>query len=192
MSTARPARKMIKRPGSTRHSDDVKAMIRVDHAGEYGAVQIYRGQRAIFGRLAHKARIAAQLTHMEADEQHHLEAFDRLIFERDSRPTALAPLCNMAGFLLGAGTALMGEKAAHACTEAVESVIEGHYGEQVERLKLYGETELAEQFATFQAEETAHKELAIDEGAQQAVGYPLLSAMIKTGCKIAIAVTSKI
>ena len=185
-------RKAVKWPGSARQRQDIKSMIRVDHAGEYGAVQIYRGQRAIFGRLPHKARIASQLTHMEADEQHHLDAFDQLIFERDSRPTALAPFCNAAGFALGAITALMGEKAAHACTEAVESVIEGHYGEQVERLKLYGEDELAEQFATFQAEETAHKDLAVDEGAKEALGYPVLSAVIKTGCKVAIEVTQKI
>lgn len=182
----------IRRPGPARNADAIAQMIRIDHAGEYGAVQIYRGQRAVFGRLPSKTRIARQLEHMEADEQSHLDAFDRYIAERGVRPTALSPVWRMAGFGLGVATALMGEKAAHACTEAVESVIEGHYGEQVKELEAMGETELAADFARYQAEEVAHKDLAVDEGAHDAPGYPLLSALIKTGCRIAIRVTERI
>lgn len=168
-------------------------MIRVDHAGEYGAVAIYKGQRAVFERLPGKERIARQLEHMEADEQHHLDTFDRLIAERGVRPTALAPFWNIAGYGLGVVTALMGEKAAHACTEAVESVIEGHYDDQVAVLEAHGdEPELAQTFARFREEETAHKDLAVEEGAHDAPGYPLLSGAIKLGCRIAIKVTSKV
>lgn len=182
----------IRRPGPARNADTIARMIRIDHAGEYGAVQIYRGQRAVFGRLPSKTRIARQLEHMEADEQSHLDAFDRYIAERGVRPTALSPAWRLAGFGLGVATALMGEKAAHACTEAVESVIEGHYGKQVEELEAMGETQLAADFARYREEETAHKNLAVDEGAHEAAGYPLLSALIKTGCRIAIKVTERI
>ncbi|MGP1274886.1 MAG: demethoxyubiquinone hydroxylase family protein [Caulobacterales bacterium] len=182
----------IRRPGPARNADAIARMIRIDHAGEYGAVQIYRGQRAVFGRLPSKTRIARQLEHMEADEQDHLDAFDRYIAERGVRPTLLSPAWRLAGFGLGVATALMGEKAAHACTEAVESVIENHYGEQVQELQAMGETELAADFARYQEEETAHKDLAVEEGAHSAPGYPLLSALIKTGCRIAIKVTERI
>lgn len=182
----------IRRPGPARNADAIARMIRIDHAGEYGAVHIYRGQRAVFGRLASKTRIARQLEHMEADEQAHLDAFDRYIAERGVRPTLLSPVWRLAGFGLGVATALMGEKAAHACTEAVESVIEGHYGEQVKELEAMGETELAADFARYQEEEVAHKNLAVEEGAHDTPGYPVLSALIKTGCRIAIKVTERI
>jgi ubiquinone biosynthesis monooxygenase Coq7 len=179
-------------PGQRRDARRIEQMVRVDHAGEYGAVAIYQGQRAVFGKLPHKARIAAQLEEMEADEQHHLDAFDALIFKHNTRPTLLAPVWNVAGHALGAATALMGEKAAHACTEAVETVIEGHYAGQVAELQAMGEHELSDQFETFRQEEIAHRDLAVEEGARDATGYPLLSAAIKAGCKIAIKVSERI
>jgi ubiquinone biosynthesis monooxygenase Coq7 len=182
----------IRRPGPARNNDAIARMIRIDHAGEYGAVHIYRGQRAVFGRLPSKTRIARQLEHMEADEQAHLDAFDGYIAKRGVRPTALSPVWRLAGFGLGVATALMGEKAAHACTEAVESVIESHYGKQVEELEAMGESELAADFARYREEEVAHKDLAVDEGAHDAPGYPLLSALVRTGCHIAIKVTERI
>ena len=162
------------------------------YAGEYGAVRIYAGQRAVFKHDPSKVRIVEQLKEMEADEQHHLDAFDAHIRNGRARPTLLAPVWNIAGFALGAATALMGEKAAHACTEAVETVIEDHYGRQVEELREMGETELADQFEKFQAEEVAHKHVAIEEGALDAPGYPILSNIIKAGCRCAIAVTERI
>ena len=167
-------------------------MIRVDHAGEYAAVAIYRGQRAVFERLQGKSVIVDQLEEMEADEQHHLDAFDELIRNKGVRPTAMEPVWGAAAFGLGVATALLGEKAAHACTEAVESVIEGHYGAQVEELETRGEMELASTFAKFREEEIAHKNLAVEEGARQAPGYPLLSGIIKAGCKLAIRVSEKV
>jgi len=185
-------RKTVRRPGRTRDERRIAGMVRVDHAGEYGAVRIYKGQLAVFGDQPSKARIAGQLQRMEADEQHHLNAFDDHIRAGLARPTLLGPIWDAAGFALGAVTALMGERAAHACTEAVETVIEGHYGTQVEELRLMGETELADQFAQFQAEEVEHKDLAVTEGAKEAFGYPLLSAAITAGCHAAIAVTARV
>ena len=117
--------------GLTRRREE---MIRVDHAGEFGAVQIYRGQRAVFGWVPAKAQTSALLAEMEAGEQVHLKTFDDMVRARGVRPTALAPVWRLAGFALGAATALMGEKAAHACTAAVEEVIEQHYADQADEL----------------------------------------------------------
>ena len=185
-------RKSVRRPGRVKDAKRIEQMVRVDHAGEYGAVRIYRGQRAVFKIQSSKTRITRQLEHMEADEQHHLDAFDDHIRNGLARPTILGPAWHAAGFALGAVTALMGERAAHACTEAVETVIEGHYDRQVTELRIMGETELADQFAQFQAEEVAHKDLAVEEGAQDAVGYPILSAAITAGCHTAIAISERL
>ena len=166
-------------------------MIRVDHAGEFGAVQIYRGQRAVFERIAGKTKTAALIAEMEAGEKTHLETFDRLARERGVRPTAMAPLWNVAGFALGAATALLGEKAAHACTAAVEEVIEEHYGKQAEEL---GDSDpaLRATIAQFRADEIGHKDTAIAEGAHEAPGYAFLSTAIKLGCRAAIAISEKV
>ena len=167
-------------------------MLRVDHAGEYGAVAIYRGQLAVFGRQSGRERITGQLKEMADQEQEHLDAFDRLLASGRVRPTALSPVWNAAGFALGAATALLGEKAAHACTEAVETVIEEHYGDQVAELEAAGETVLAGKLAKFRDDEVAHKDLAAAEGAHEAPGYPLLSALIRTGCRLAIRISEKV
>src|SRR5271155_2889530 len=115
-------------PGAADKSGgDIEAMIRVDHAGEYGAVRIYEGQLAVL-----KGRASADtIRHMAQQEQQHLKAFDTLVNQRRVRPTALEPVWRVAGFALGAATALLGEKAAMACTAAVEDVIDGHYAAQV-------------------------------------------------------------
>jgi ubiquinone biosynthesis monooxygenase Coq7 len=167
-------------------------MLRVDHAGEYGAVAIYRGQLAVFERQRGREKITGQLQEMAAQEQEHLDAFDKLLVAGSVRPTALSPVWNAAGFALGAATALLGEKAAHACTEAVETVIEEHYGDQVAELEAAGESELAGRMAKFRDEEVAHKELAAAEGAAQALAYPLLSALIRFGCRAAIRISEKV
>jgi len=169
----------------------IAEMLRVDHAGEYGAVAIYRGQQAVFRRNAKTQAIAGQLAEMEAEEQKHLDAFDKLLVERNVRPTAMTPIWNAAGYGLGVITALMGEKAAHACTEAVENVIEQHYGEQVKEIKAE-EPELAATFAEFREDELSHRDTAIEAGAHDAPGYGLLSRIITVGCKTAIKITEKI
>lgn len=167
-------------------------MLRVDHAGEFGAVAIYRGQLAVFERQHGRERITAQLKEMAAQEQEHLDAFDNLLSAGRVRPTVLSPVWNAAGFALGAATALLGEKAAHACTEAVETVIEEHYGDQVSELEAAGERELAARMSKFRDEEVAHKELASAEGASQAPGYPILSALIRFGCRAAIRISERV
>lgn len=167
-------------------------MLRVDHAGEYGAVAIYRGQLAVFERQQGRERITEQLKEMAGQEQEHLDAFDKLLNAGSVRPTALSPVWNAAGFALGAATALLGEKAAHACTEAVETVIEEHYGDQITELEAAGETELAARMTKFRDEEVAHKELATAEGEAEAPGYPVLSALIRFGCRAAIRISEKV
>ncbi|MEM8770013.1 MAG: demethoxyubiquinone hydroxylase family protein [Pseudomonadota bacterium] len=169
----------------------IAEMLRVDHAGEYGAVSIYRGQRAVFDVLAHKQETAAKIAEMEAGEDAHLETFDKLLAEREVRPTLLAPLWNAAGFGLGAATALMGEKAAMACTAAVEDVIEKHYAEQAEALQA-DEPALAATMREFREDELSHKHEAEASGASEAPGYALLSAAIKAGCRAAIKVSEKV
>lgn len=166
-------------------------LLRVDHAGEMAAVAIYRGQRAVFGQAAGRERIAGQLAEMEGHEQAHLARFDAILTERQVRPTALAPLWRLAGFALGAGTALMGEKAAHACTEAVETVIEGHYAEQIAEVASR-EPDLAAELSVFRDEELAHRDHAVAEGAREAPGYGLLAAVIRAGCRAAIKVSEQV
>lgn len=179
------------RPGRGAMAARLAEILRVDHAGELGAVHIYRGQRAVLGEAPGQARLAGQLAEMEAHEAEHLARFDRLLTERQVRPTALAPVWRLAGFALGAGTALMGAKAAHACTEAVETVIEEHYGGQIAELE-GREPELVAELTRFRAEELAHRDLAIEEGARDAPGYALLSAVIRAGCRAAIKISEKL
>jgi ubiquinone biosynthesis monooxygenase Coq7 len=179
------------RPGQGALAARLAEILRVDHAGELAAVSIYRGQRAVLGQAAQHERIAGQLAEMEAHEAEHLARFDRLLTERRVRPTALTPVWRLAGFALGAGAALLGDKAAHACTEAVENVIEQHYADQVAELS-EREPELAAQLEAFRQDELAHRDLAVDEGAREAPGYGLLSAVIGAGCRAAIKLSEKI
>ena len=192
MSDATPARSSRPAaPGRRFAHDRVAEMLRVDHAGEFGATRIYEGQRAVFSRLPGARKITAQLAEQEADEAVHKAAFDKLLLERKVRPTLLGPIWGAAGFGLGVVTALMGEKAAHACTAAVEEVIEDHYREQIEELGDQ-EPELSAMISRFRDEEIAHKDQAIAEGAKEAFGHPVLEAVIKAGCRVAIAVCQKV
>ena len=181
----------LPRPGQGAGRARLAEILRVDHAGELGAVHIYRGQRAVFGAAKGGEAISGQLAEMEGHEAKHLEAFDRLLTDRQVRPTLLTPFWRAAGFALGAGTALLGEKAAHACTEAVESVIEEHYAGQIAELKTR-DPALAADLAHFRDEELAHRDHAIEHGARDAPGYPLLAAAIRAGCKLAIRISEKV
>jgi ubiquinone biosynthesis monooxygenase Coq7 len=177
------------RPGPRR--DRLAEMLRVDHAGEFGAVQIYRGQLAVFGAAPSRRGISETLREMEAGEAAHLEAFDRLLRERSVRPTAFSPLWRAAGYGLGVATALMGEKAAMAATEAVEDVIERHYAEQALELDAT-EPKLAEMVREFREDELDHKQTAEAAGAEDAPGYRVLKALISAGCRMAIKLSEKI
>jgi ubiquinone biosynthesis monooxygenase Coq7 len=176
-------------PG-VRAEKDIEAIIRVDHAGEYGAVRIYEGQLAVFDALNRTSQAAESIRAMARAEQRHLQTFDRLVNERKVRPTALEPVWRVAGFALGAATALMGEKAAMACTAAVEEVIDEHYASQLPRLS--GDTELRTAVEDFRGEEIAHRDEALAHGAEQAVGYRVLSDVIKAGCRLAIKLSERI
>ena len=178
-------------PGDGAAERRLHEMIRVDHAGEFGAVQIYRGQLAVFRNQTGKTRVADLIAEMEEGEKAHLETFDRLIVERGVRPTAMAPVWRLMGFGLGAATALMGEKAAHACTAAVEEAIEEHYAAQIVALDGV-DAELKGIVEKFRADELEHRDTAINEGAKNAPGFGVLSGAIKLGCRIAIRVSEKI
>ena len=178
------------KPAAPGSAADIESMIRVDHAGEYGAVRIYQGQLAVLKRRKGAERSVETIEHMAEQEQRHLKAFDRLINERRVRPTALEPVWRIAGFALGAATAAMGEKAAFACTAAVEEVIDEHYASQIAALE--DDPALKGQIEDFRADEAAHRETALKEGAEQAPGYKVLSETIKAGCRVAIKLSERI
>jgi len=175
--------KAARLPGDLSRTQELARMLRVDHAGEYGATRIYDGQLAVLGHRP----VGAIIRRMAAQEEAHKAAFDRLLVERGVRPTVLSPLWNAAGFALGAATAMMGERAAMACTVAVEEAIGKHYCEQVERLQQTGDDPvLADTLAKFRDDELEHRDTGLAHGAESAPGYPILSAAIKRGCRTAI------
>ncbi len=164
------------------------SMLRVDQAGEFGATRIYAGQLAVLGDRGPAARLIAR---MAAQEERHRARFDAMLAERRVRPTLLTPLWDAAGFALGAATALIGPEAAMACTAAIETEIDQHYGEQLDALG-DSDPELAEVVAEFRAEEVEHRDTALAEGAEKAPAYPLLTGAIRLGCRAAIALSRRI
>ena len=167
---------------------DIASMLRVNQAGEYGAKRIYAGQLAVMGDRTPAAR---SIAHMAEQEQRHLTAFDKMLAERGVRPTVLQPVWDIAGFALGAVTAAIGPAAAMACTVAVETEIDRHYAEQLEQIG-DSDPELSAMVAEFQVEELEHKATALEQGAEQAFAYPLMSAVIRAGCRVAIAASKRI
>lgn len=174
------------RPGQRRPATD--SMIRVDQAGEYGATRIYAGQLAVMKPNSPAAKLVSR---MAMQEQRHLRRFDELVAKRGVRPTLLQPLWNFAGFALGAGTALISEEAAMACTDAIETEIDRHYQNQLDELG-EDDPELAADIAEFRAEELEHRETAREAGAQRAPAYPLLTGAIRAACRVAIGLSKRI
>ena len=174
-------------PGDLDPASAVERMIRVDHAGEYGAKRIYAGQLAVLRRSAS----APVLQEMAAQEQQHLDAFAELVVQRRVRPTALLPLWHVVGFALGAATAALGERTAMACTVAIEEAIDAHYAGQIDQLD-DSEAELRGKIERFRNEELHHRNVAVAHGARQAPAYRLLYAAIKTGCRLAIAASERL
>ncbi len=174
-------------PGDPTPREIVERVIRVDHAGEYGAKRIYQGQLAVLRGTKWEGLIR----HMQQQEQVHLDTFSRLIPERRVRPTALLPLWHVAGYALGAATALLGHRAAMACTVAVEEAIDEHYAAQ-ERALGEDEEALRGHIRQFRAEELEHRDIGLEHEAEQAPAYRVLSAAIKAGCKVAIAVSERV
>ncbi len=167
---------------------DLDSMIRVNQAGEYGATRIYAGQLAVMGS---RTALARQIAGMAAQEERHRRTFDAMIADRRVRPTLLSPLWSIAGYGLGMATALMGPAAAMACTVAVETEIDRHYGQQLEALGT-SDAELSEAIADFRAEEVEHKETAMAAGAESAFAFPVMTAAIRLGCRAAIALSKRI
>ncbi len=163
-------------------------MLRVDQAGEYGATRIYGGQLAVMGtRAPHSDEVAA----MAAQEAAHREKFDALLVKRGVRPTALRPFWSVAGYALGAATALIGPEAAMACTAAVEEEIDRHYTSQLDELG-DEDPELSAMIRDFREDERAHRDAAIAAGAEKAPAYPLLSGAIRLGCRVAIRLAERV
>jgi len=171
-------------PGDLPPRRRIERMVRVDHAGEYGATRIYAGQLAVLGR----SKTAPVLRHMLEQEEHHLKVFSDLIVSRRVRPTALLPLWHVAGFALGAATAALGTRAAMACTVAVEEAIDEHYSQQSADLG-DSEADLRDTIETFRQEELEHRDIGLDHEAERAPGYRLRSAVIKAGCRVSIKVS---
>jgi len=179
----------LPRPGRGSTRARTAEILRVDHAGEYAAVQIYRAQSAVF--RAARPELSAEMAEMQSQEAVHLARFEALITEGRVRPTALLPAWRLAAQALGVGTALLGEKAAHACTEAVESVIAEHYADQIAEVA-ERDPALAAELTVFRDEEVAHHDHAVEQGAREAPGYRLLSAVIRTGCRAAIKLSERV
>jgi ubiquinone biosynthesis monooxygenase Coq7 len=163
-------------------------MLRVDHAGEVGACRIYAGQLAVMGERAQGATTVSGMAAQEAD---HRRRFDTMMVTRGVRPTLLAPLWDVAGFALGAATALIGPRAAMACTVAIETEIDRHYGRQLAEI---GDSDpaLAAAITEFRADEVEHRRIALAEGAEQAPAYSLLTGAIRLGCRAAIALSRRV
>jgi len=175
-------------PGDPTPAEEVARMLRVDHAGEYGAARIYRGQLDVLGD---NHPLSPTIRHMETQERRHLDTFNTLLTERGVRPTALAAVWHVAGYALGATTALMGPRATMACTAAVEDVIDEHYARQIDALDAT-EPELGATIREFRADENSHRETALAHGAEDTPGYRFLAAGIKAGCRAAIWLSRRI
>lgn len=168
-------------PGDPDKKTLLDQIIRVDQAGEYGAKRIYEGQLAVLGG----SDAAPALKQMLAQEEEHLKRFNGIMAARGTRPTALQPLWHVAGYALGAATALLGKEAAMACTVAVEDVIGEHYREQAEQLG-DDEKDLRDTITAFRDDELHHRDVSLAHGAAAAPGYEALTLAIKTGTRLAI------
>jgi 3-demethoxyubiquinol 3-hydroxylase len=173
-------------PGDKTKKKYLEELIRVNHAGEFAAKRIYEGQLAVLKNDPSYNTIK----HMAEQELQHLTFFKEEMIKRKVRPSIFLPIWDVASFLLGAGTALLGSKSAMACTEAVEEVIDDHYKNQLENLDK-SEENLINKIDQFRLEEIEHKEIAIENYAHHSHAYPILTNAIKTGCKIAIWLSKK-
>ena len=174
-------------PGDAGARTPVERFLRVDHAGEYGAVRIYAGQLAVLGRRG----AGATVRRMAEQERRHLATFAALMVERRVRPTLLSPLWHVAGFALGAGSALLGEKAAMAATVAVEEVIDDHYARQAAAL---GEDEAALKavIEEARADEIEHRDTALAHSAAEAPAQALVGGLIRRGTRLAIWLSERV
>jgi len=172
----------------------IEEIIRVDHAGERGAVNIYDGQLLALQFLKSDPEMESKISEMKEHEKEHLKYFEQQLAERKVRPTVLLPLWDMLGVSLGFVTGLMGKKATMLCTASVEEVIDKHYLSQIEHLEKdeKKEKDLLKKIKKFRQDEIEHKNLAYEEGATKQGVYGFLDFIIKTGSKVAIEVAKKV
>lgn len=173
-------------PGDLTKDEFIEQLIRVNQAGEYGAKRIYAGQMSVLKN----DECFETLKHMADQEDEHLKYFNDEMLKRKVRPTILSPVWHVAGYLLGAGTAFMGKKAAMACTVAVEEVIDEHYQEQLDMLG-DDEQDLKQKIADFRKEELEHRDIGLANEAESTSGYEILRDFVKLGSKLAIFLSKK-
>ena len=169
----------------------LEEIIRVDHAGERGAVKIYEGQLLALNTFVRDENLKKTIEEMKEHEKEHYEYFDNEIKKRNIQPTKLLPLWDIMGVTLGFGTAMLGEKAAMLCTASVEEVIDGHYKDQTFKLK-DDENKLKEKIKKFRQDELDHKDIAYEHGATKKGLFGVLDKVIKTSSRIAITISEKI
>ena len=169
----------------------LEEIIRVDHAGERGAIKIYEGQLLALKTIKQDEKLKNIIEEMKEHEKEHLEYFEQEIQKRKIKPTYLLPLWDIMGVSLGFGTALLGKKAAMLCTASVEEVIESHYEDQLKKIG-DDEEELKNKIEKFKGDEVNHKNIAYDSGASKSGLYSVMDKLIRTGSKIAITISEKI
>ena len=169
----------------------LEEIIRVDHAGERGAMKIYEGQLLALKTLKQDKMLKEKIEEMKEHEQEHLDYFEKEIQKRKIKPTYLLPLWDVMGVALGFGTAMLGKKAAMLCTASVEEVIEDHYQNQLKKLG-NDEMELKAKIEKFKGDEVEHKNIAYEQGATNDGIYSVMDKIIRTGSRVAIAISEKI
>ena len=169
----------------------IEEFIRVDHAGERGAIKIYEGQLLALNTLVNNDDLKQKIYEMKKHEEEHSNFFDNEIEKRNINPTKLLPLWDLLGLGLGFGSAILGKKAAMLCTASVEEVIDEHYKNQINQIEV-DEKDLKEKIIKFRQDELDHKDIAYEEGATKKGLYSIMDKVIKTGSKIAIKVSEKI
>jgi len=169
----------------------LEEIIRVDHAGERGAIKIYEGQLLALKTIKQDDSLKSKIEKMKEHEKEHLEYFEKEIQKRKIKPTYFLPLWDLMGVALGFGTALLGKKAAMLCTASVEEVIEDHYQNQLKKLG-NDEMGLKAKIEKFKSDEINHKNIAYESGATNEGIYSVMDKVIKTGSRIAITISEKI
>jgi len=169
----------------------IEEFIRVDHAGERGAIKIYEGQLLALNTIVKNDELKKKIEEMKTHEKEHSDYFEKEIKKRNIKPTKFLPLWDLLGVGLGFGSTLMGKKAAMLCTASVEEVIDEHYQNQINQLK-NDEKELKSKIIKFREDELHHKDIAYKEGATKKGFYSIMDKVIKTGSKIAIVISEKI
>ena len=173
------------------NKNKVEEFIRVDHAGERGAIKIYEGQLLALNTIVRNEELKKIIEEMKEHEKEHCNYFEEEIKKRNITPTKFLPLWDLLGVGLGFGSTILGNKAAMLCTASVEEVIQEHYANQIKQLES-DEKKLKEKIIKFRDDELNHKDIAYDEGATKKGAYSIMDKIIKTGSKIAINISEKI